>query len=690
MKANVANARKLNEILALYESQSGQMINKDKSAAMFSKGTKESAKQAVLGELGIPRESRNERYLGLPCHLGASKQKEFEYLKEKIWQRIQGWKERFLSKVGKEILIKAIAQAIPTYAMSCFDLTKALCDEISKMICRYWWNNQEDKNKCHWDSWEKMSRSKEEGGMGFRDLHVFNLAMLARQGWRLLQNPDSLCCTVLKALYFPDCSILEAVPKAGISYSWRSILRGAELLKDGVICRVGSGEEIDAFKDPWIPRGTTRRPCTPPPRDSSGEEIRLKVADLIDHDSTTWNADLIMEIFHPDDVRDILAIPLRPEMEDWIAWHFDSKGLFSVKSAYRLGISLKDERAGRITSTSASPSNTNPIWKKIWSLKLPGKVKVFTWRLCYNSLPTRMNIKRKCIELDTLCPMCNRADEDGGHLFLKCKQVKPVWRDLLVEDIRLSLLEAPDAMAVIEHILALKAVRRDLVLILLWDWWTTRNNKNAEEKTFSSAAVCHRIQRHMLDFTQQIHTDPLCISPLSGGMSTDASRWVKPPTDKVKINFDAAFFESTREGAWGFVARSDTGQFIAAAAGKLSNVRDAFAAEAEACVAAAEGASAIGLHRVIFESDCQTLVYALQSRSHDLAPIGVLLKEVRSICIGSFESYSFQFVPRTCNAVAHLLAQHGLRSDSTCVGWEDDAPSFIVDLVASECAVHPL
>jgi hypothetical protein len=66
------------------------MINKDKSSAMFSKGTTRSAKRAFLGVLRIPRESRNERYLGLPVHLGAAKAKEFEYLKERIWLKIQG------------------------------------------------------------------------------------------------------------------------------------------------------------------------------------------------------------------------------------------------------------------------------------------------------------------------------------------------------------------------------------------------------------------------------------------------------------------------------------------------------------------------------------------------------------------------------------------------------------------------
>lgn len=222
--------------------------------------------------------------------------------------------------------------------------------------------------------------------------------------------------------------------------------------------------------------------------------------------------------------------------------------------------------------------------------------------------------------------------------------------------------------------------KRSLVLILLWDWWTVRNKKNAEGKDRSVGETCNLIQRHALDFKQA------CLEPKTQG-GLKPSSWMRPPPNQIKVNFDAAFLAESGEGAWGFVMRSDNGDFLAGAAGKLHHVKDALHAEAEACVAAAEGVVELGLHRVIFESDSLTLVSALQGRHYDLAPIGVLLKEVRSLCIGSLESFTFQFAPRGCNAVAHSLAQYGLRAESECTGWEGSAPDCISAVVASDIAV---
>jgi hypothetical protein len=80
-----------------------------------------------------------------------------------------------------EILLKAVIQAIRTYSMSVFHLPTTLCKEINKLMQRFWWGHKENNNKINWMSWERMGVSKDKGGLGFRDLVIFNKALLAKQ-----------------------------------------------------------------------------------------------------------------------------------------------------------------------------------------------------------------------------------------------------------------------------------------------------------------------------------------------------------------------------------------------------------------------------------------------------------------------------------------------------------------------------
>lgn len=163
IRANGEDAARLLGILNLYEECLGQMINKDQSAIFFSKNTGSGARTAVMQTMRIARESFNDKYLGLPILVGSNKTQVFGFLKDRVWQRIHGWKERLLSNAGKEVMIKAVAQAIPTYAMGCFDLTKELCDQISRQVCRYWWSQRDNENKMHWLSWGETKKAKEVG-----------------------------------------------------------------------------------------------------------------------------------------------------------------------------------------------------------------------------------------------------------------------------------------------------------------------------------------------------------------------------------------------------------------------------------------------------------------------------------------------------------------------------------------------
>jgi hypothetical protein len=93
-------------------------------------------------------------------------------------------------------------------------------------------------------SLEKMGVTKNKGGLGFRDLSMFNKALLAKQVWRIMKNPDSLVAKIMKAKYFPHSSILEANLGNRPSQAWRSFLAAKELVHNGAIWRVGDGKDI--------------------------------------------------------------------------------------------------------------------------------------------------------------------------------------------------------------------------------------------------------------------------------------------------------------------------------------------------------------------------------------------------------------------------------------------------------------
>lgn len=108
------------------------------------------------------------------------------------------------------VLLRNIAQTIPTYTMSCFMIPKPLCQETERMMNSFWWSSNSPNNKgIKWLSWSHMSMAKKKGGLGFRGLHRFNLAILGKRCWNLLTQPNSLESRLLKARYYPNGSLLR-------------------------------------------------------------------------------------------------------------------------------------------------------------------------------------------------------------------------------------------------------------------------------------------------------------------------------------------------------------------------------------------------------------------------------------------------------------------------------------------------
>ncbi len=95
-------------------------------------------------------------YLGLPSFVGRSKKMAFSEIRGRVWRRMHGWKENFLSIGGCEVLIKAVAQSIPTYTMSCFKIPDGLCKDLNAMFSDFWWGHHDKAKKAHWLRWSKL------------------------------------------------------------------------------------------------------------------------------------------------------------------------------------------------------------------------------------------------------------------------------------------------------------------------------------------------------------------------------------------------------------------------------------------------------------------------------------------------------------------------------------------------------
>ena len=178
-RAYEEQATKIHNVLNTYERATGQSINPAKCSALFGPACVLDEQEKVQATLNIATMSFEEKCLGLPTPKGRMSRGKFQNLQSRLLKRIIAWVDT-LSLAGKEAMIKAIAQAIPTYIMGVFKLPMSVCDDLNRMVRNFWWGSAEGKRKMHWLAWAKILAHKTKGGLGFKDLCLFNQALLAR------------------------------------------------------------------------------------------------------------------------------------------------------------------------------------------------------------------------------------------------------------------------------------------------------------------------------------------------------------------------------------------------------------------------------------------------------------------------------------------------------------------------------
>lgn len=249
----------------------------------------------------------------------------------------------------------------------------------------YWWEGSCDERKgIKWKAWNGLCKPKKWGGMGFRNLRNFNVAMLCKQSWRIMQNPDSLVARFYKARYFTNSSFLEARKGGNPSLIWSSLLETQEVIRRHSRWRVGNGEKIRIWHDDWLPDINNKR---------------------------------ISTFAYPFLEQAKMASLLKGQGEGWaLIWPNDENGKFNVKSCYRA-------LTGEITS------NPREGWTSMWNLHPPAKKNKF-WQACTQCLPTADLLIAKKVDCPRLCYICSKADESIFHIFVECDNAKACWNRL--------------------------------------------------------------------------------------------------------------------------------------------------------------------------------------------------------------------------------------------------------------------
>uniref|UniRef100_A0A803QDG1 Reverse transcriptase domain-containing protein n=1 Tax=Cannabis sativa TaxID=3483 RepID=A0A803QDG1_CANSA len=613
----------LQDVFNIYSKASEQAINFSKSYILFSPNTVPDIRALFFQIFNLEDRPFGCKYLGLPQCLTRSKYHSFTYLSDKVASVLRSWSSKCFSRAGKEVLLKAVIQAIPAYAMAYFRLP-----------------------------------SKFKGGLGFRSLVHFNQAMLAKQAWRVLQNPDSLLSRILKARYFPRSSILEAVPGHSPSFSWRSILWGRDLMASGLIWKVGNGYGIQTLGDHWLPNHRFKffTSTNPPP---SSHTLSFFLTD-----SGTWDVSKLQSYFDESMIHDILAVPVSGFYgHDKLIWEKENSGCFTVKSAYHLAFSNQD------LPSSSSFSESKKFWTKIWSSSAPPKVKLFVWRLLSKAIPVAFSLFKKCVINSPLCPVCKMENETTKHALLDCSRVRKAWRysrfadyydaykNLDIDGFFLGLFQTLD-----KHDIG-------ILFCFIWSLWNQRNNFVHNQYTvppkevFDWALVFYF---KFLDARQH---------PITGSQSAPRSNSVQSYSSiGLKLFIDATIDSINRRHSIGLVVLDADNAVKAGFSAPFSGLVPPAVAEAKAIFQAIHWAQLISLPVDVLLTDCKSIVDKLNSCNWNNSVLDDVLLSINNLLSFS-PRLAISYISRENNVLAHNLAKLGLGLDNELV-WNGSLPSI--------------
>jgi ribonuclease HI len=425
-----------------------------------------------------------------------------------------------------------------------------------------------------------------------------------------------------------------------------------QLVKKGVRWSVGDGKTIKLLTDNWIPNFApgSLRTLAPIP---SGASVDF----CLNESRRAWDVDTVRSVFEEDVANQILQIPIsRRGGEDFVSWPFTKFGVYTVRSAYNMARteSFFVERSKHGGDASSAVEEDTQMWKKLWAISAPGKMKIHLWRFAHDCLPSGVQLCRRHIPADTGCIHCN-LEETAAHAFLFCQYAKEVWREIKpLYNIQLRRKFYTSNKTWVFDFLARASVKERCVLAVgFWHLWLARNGVRNGEPMKHPHAVAEQIKAYV----EMIELHILSPSPSNRrDTSSSTPRWSPPPEGTVLINVDAALFSLSRRMGIGVVIRNHIGECLLVCSQLQEEITTPEIAEALAVRRAVTLAAEEGFDKVRVLSDCLSLVQRLLSDEQDRSYVGVITDDIK-LLRSRFSSFSVSHIRRCNNKSAHILAR---------------------------------
>ncbi|KAG7581014.1 Reverse transcriptase zinc-binding domain [Arabidopsis suecica] len=666
-KADPTQGREIIDILRTYGEASGQQLNTAKSSVMFGHDVDNTTRNIIKTTIGIHRDGGMGSYLGLPEQIHGSKVQVFSFVRDRLQKRLNTWSAKFLSKGGKEVLIKSVAQALPTYVMSCFLLPKAIRSKLSSAIANFWWKTNENSNGIHWIAWDKLCTPYSEGGLGFRTLEEFNLALLAKQLWRLIRFPNSLLSRVLRGRYFRYSDPLHIGSSNRPSYGWRSIMAAKPLLVSGLRRTIGSGMLTKVWEDPWIP--------TIPARAAKSlldtRDPLLYVNDLIDQSTKLWKLDRLQALIDPADIPLILGIrPSRTYLSDGFSWSHTKSGNYSVKSGYWA--------ARELSRPTCDPPFQGPgvsaLQAQVWKLKTTRKLMHFAWQCVSGCLATYQRLSYRHIGNEKGCPRCGGSEESINHLLFDCPPSRQIWALSPIPTSghffpRSSLFYNFDFLFWRGKEFGIEEDTLELFPWILWYIWKSRNRfcfENFKEPPQETLALALREASVWKKANMKEATDP---EPLA--------RSVLLPSSALRISecqIDASWHSEDNLSGHGWVL-VDQDRILQLGLKSSRRSLSPLHAEIDSLLWAMDCLISLGITNGAFASDCSDLISILDNQEA-WPTFAAEMASFRSL-VCFFPSFSIRFLPRSFNTRADCLAKKARAQNSLFSHVSSSVPDWL-------------